>query len=279
MNQPAALLDCRSLPAYCAGHVAGATSLPATELFERMHELPQRHLPLALCGDTESLSIARHFLLDRGFLLGDETLWTDTLAQALATEGRLETGPHSRRLWQPSPLLRYFVEELLPQHPPSLRQGVDIACGSGRDLVFMAMHGWAMLGVDDSADALQRAQALARHHGVHVEALQLDLEKHDQPLAGHKALQPGRAGLVSVFRYLHRPLLPQLRELLAPGGFIVYQTFMQGCEKIGSPRNPRFLLQPGELADAFAGFTILLDDICHLQDGRPVSAFIARKPS
>ena len=51
---------------------------------------------------------------------------------------------------------------------------------------------------------------------------------------------------------------------------------MQGSEQFGSPRNPNFLLKPGELAQVFAGAEILLDAVETLDDGRPVSAFIAR---
>ena len=53
---------------------------------------------------------------------------------------------------------------------------------------------------------------------------------------------------------------------------------MEGCEKtaVGRPRNPDFLLKPGELAGIFAGFRVLLDEIEVLEDGRSVSAFIAK---
>jgi hypothetical protein len=66
--------------------------------------------------------------------------------------------------------------------------------------------------------------------------------------------------------------------LLAPGGVLLYQTFMQGSEQFGSPRNPNYLLRPHELAQTFAGLTILLDEVEYLEDGRPLSAFIARRP-
>jgi hypothetical protein len=79
-----------------------------------------------------------------------------------------------------------------------------------------------------------------------------------------------------VARYLHRPLFPWIKRLLKPGGIIIYQTFMQGCEKFGSPRNPNFLLKPGELREIFMGAEIWLDEVEELEDGRPVAAFIAK---
>jgi hypothetical protein len=54
-----------------------------------------------------------------------------------------------------------------------------------------------------------------------------------------------------VVNYLHRPLLPQLRGSLGPGGVLLYDTFAQGNELYGRPSNPDFLLAPGELL-AFA---------------------------
>lgn len=61
---------------------------------------------------------------------------------------------------------------------------------------------------------------------------------------------------VVVTNYLHRPLLPRLRESLAPGGVLIYETFMVGNERFGKPSNPRFLLRSGELLEAFKDLTV-----------------------
>ena len=44
---------------------------------------------------------------------------------------------------------------------------------------------------------------------------------------------------------------------LAPGGVLIYETFMAGNERFGRPSNPAFLLAPGELWAAFAGLHII----------------------
>jgi hypothetical protein len=44
-------------------------------------------------------------------------------------------------------------------------------------------------------------------------------------------------------------LLPYLRAALEPGGVVLYETFARGNEAHGRPRNPDFLLAPGELLD------------------------------
>jgi hypothetical protein len=62
---------------------------------------------------------------------------------------------------------------------------------------------------------------------------------------------------IVVANYLHRPLFPLLAESLAPGGILIYETFMQGNERYGKPSNPAFLLQPGELWRAFPGLHVI----------------------
>ena len=69
----------------------------------------------------------------------------------------------------------------------------------------------------------------------------MDLEGDDWPLAGQ-----AYAGIV-VTNYLWRARLPELLALLAPGGVLIYETFMQGNEAYGKPSSPKFLLAPGEL--------------------------------
>lgn len=55
---------------------------------------------------------------------------------------------------------------------------------------------------------------------------------------------------VVVTNYLHRPLFGPIVDTLAPGGVLLYETFMRGNERFGKPANPDFLLRPGELLEA-----------------------------
>ena len=56
-----------------------------------------------------------------------------------------------------------------------------------------------------------------------------------------------------VANYLHRPILPDIVAAVAAGGVLLYETFARGQERFGRPRDPEFLLEPGELLDAVAG--------------------------
>ena len=133
-----------------------------------------------------------------------------------------------------------WVERYVTHIP---RPGVvlDLACGSGRHTRLLAALGHAVLAVDRDPAALS---GLLGWPGVTAEAM--DLEGADWPLAGRRF-----SGIV-VTNYLWRPRLPDVLAMLAPGGVLIYETFMLGNEAYGKPSNPDFLLQPGELR-ALAG--------------------------
>ena len=64
----------------------------------------------------------------------------------------------------------------------------------------------------------------------------------------------GWADLVLCTMALHwmpdRPgAIREMSRALRPGGVLIYETFAAGNERYGRPRNPEFLLQPGELLE------------------------------
>ena len=124
---------------------------------------------------------------------------------------------------------------------PRIRAGgsvLDVACGGGRHARYLAAQGLAVLAADIDAAALE---GLAGIEGV--QTLLADLEGAPSPFSGRQF------DAVVVTRYLHRPLLGAMVDVLAPGGVLIYETFAAGNEQFGRPRNPEFLLQPGELLE------------------------------
>ena len=116
-----------------------------------------------------------------------------------------------------------------------------MACGSGRHARFLAHLGYSVTAVDREPQGIES-----------VRFIQADLEDGSPwPLPGERF-----QGVV-VTNYLHRPLFPQLKDALAPGGVLLYETFMQGNERYGKPSNPAFLLRPGELWQAFGGLQVI----------------------
>jgi SAM-dependent methyltransferase len=117
---------------------------------------------------------------------------------------------------------------------------LDVACGGGRHAAYFAERGFEVVAVDRDAQVIPG-----------VRFVQADLEDGSPwPLAGR------RFAAIVVANYLHRPLFPILNESLEQGGVLIYETFMLGNERYGKPSNPRFLLRPGELLQAFAGLTV-----------------------
>jgi len=120
---------------------------------------------------------------------------------------------------------------------------LDLACGAGRHARLFLERGCRVLAVDRDVSALADLR-----NNPHLEALEIDLERgSDYPLAGRLF------DAVVVVNYLHRPQLADLVNSVAPGGLLLYETFAAGNERFGRPRNPDFLLRPGELLDAVRG--------------------------
>ena len=115
---------------------------------------------------------------------------------------------------------------------------LDLAAGRGRHARYLAARGATVLAVDRDADALAEVSALP---GITTQVA--DLEGSAWPLG------EARFDAIVVVHYLHRPLLAHVRAALKPGGVLLYETFARGNEAYGRPRNPEFLLAPGELLD------------------------------
>ena len=129
---------------------------------------------------------------------------------------------------------------------PKGGQVLDLACGAGRHTRLFLGLGHPVLAVDRDTSWL--ADILATE-GLTVVAEDLEAAQDARPSGFANARFAG----VVVTNYLHRPLLPWIAAAVQPGGILVYETFAEGNERFGHPRNPDFLLRPGELLEAFGG--------------------------
>ena len=139
----------------------------------------------------------------------------------------------------PSPWVTRFAGLLRPGG-----QVLDLACGRGRHLRWLAAQGFAVTGVDRDAEAV----APLRELGDIVVA---DLEAAPWPLPGRRF-----DGIV-VTHYLWRPLWPDVLRALAAGGVLICETFADGQQQFGRPSRPEFLLRRGELLQVCAGLRIV----------------------
>ena len=157
---------------------------------------------------------------------------------------------------------------------PMLRRGgtvLDVACGQGRHVRWLAARGHAVTGIDRSETALAGLDGVA-------ETVLADIENDPWPLL--QAGQPRQFDAVVVTNYLWRPLLPTLAASVAPGGVLIYETFAAGNETVGRPANPDFLLQTGELLTRFAGWRVVAFEDGYLpQPERFVQRLCAVRPA
>jgi SAM-dependent methyltransferase len=166
----------------------------------------------------------------------------------------------------PSP----WVVRFAGQTPPS--GGIlDVACGSGRHSRLFAGLGHPVTAVDRD---ISRLGGLADHGNTTV--VEADLEGD-----GAFPIETGGFAAVVVTNYLWRPLFGDLVQALAPGGLLIYETFAQGNERFGRPRNPDHLLRPGELLEVARehGLVVLAYEHGEISDPKPavVQRMCARK--
>ena len=141
------------------------------------------------------------------------------------------------------PLLIQAAEML----PPG--RALDLACGPGRHALYLARLGWRVTAVDSSAVAIGLLRA--RSAGLPIEDHLADLER------GQFAIRPDSYELICDFLYLQRNLFPQIREAVHTGGIFAGAIHLIQESCTASPRDPDFLLQPGELRSFFDGWKVL----------------------
>jgi len=249
-----------------------AVQIPYQELAERTHELPPASTLIQIA-DCEDAAVARDWLRAHG--RAAEIAERDEPARPPeGARASREPDDEIGRLWQPTE----FLERIEPQVRAGLggRPGrsLDLACGSGRDVVFLASRGWNAEGVDILPDALQRAEALATRCRAALHRAAFRCADLTRIAAG----DAGAFQLVTMFRYLDRERLPALLECVSPGGYFAVETFTTAHrERFGKPSRDAHLLKSGELPSLLAGMEIVL--IEEVETDRACTARgLARRP-
>jgi 2-polyprenyl-3-methyl-5-hydroxy-6-metoxy-1,4-benzoquinol methylase len=130
-------------------------------------------------------------------------------------------------------------------HAHLIRPGsrvLDLACGRGRHSIAAARLGARVLAIDRDMGKLADGRAGAIEGGLlAIEWRELDLEGPWPEL--------GTFDAVLVFNYLDRASMPRILRLVAPGGLLMMETFLEAQREAGwGPTSEEHLLRPGELA-------------------------------
>jgi SAM-dependent methyltransferase len=134
--------------------------------------------------------------------------------------------------------------------PPG--RALDLACGAGRNALWLAARGWEVVAIDGAAEAIRILQA----ENASVDARVLDLET-GEPLP----FEDESFDLVAILYYLHRPLFAEARRVVKRGGLVVCAVKMTGT----------YRANPDELAQHFDGFEVL-----HSSEGE-IAELVARR--
>ena len=148
------------------------------------------------------------------------------------------------------------------------RRALDLACGEGRNSIYLAQNGFEVTAVDISGLGLERGRKRALELGVSVDFIQADLDRWRPPGSYH---------LILNFNFLMRPLIPWMLESLSPGGVVVMETILDAPGLQGNHRKD-YLLQPGELERLFGGYSgrvLLLEEDSSIET--PVARVLFQK--
>lgn len=166
----------------------------------------------------------------------------------------------------PTRLVVKLAEKLPAGH------AIDLACGAGRNALYLAEHGWTVAAVDGSQTAIYLLQSRAEARGLDIEAWVADL------MAADFALSPDAFDLVLIAYYLQRDLIAKAKAAVRPGGVVAAIVHTPEPGETTSEKRAA----PGELRRLFSGWEILWDyegpsrDPAHR---RPVAEIAAQRPA
>ena len=159
---------------------------------------------------------------------------------------------------------RTYPSELLIKWLPRLPRGraLDVACGAGRNALYLAEEGYEVDAIDISNVALERLQEMAKTHGLDVSCVQTDLETDPLPAQ--------RYDLIVLVRYTSSALITRLLPLLSDAGHFVCEEHLETDADVIGPTDPAFRVAPEELLTLAAGLRVLYykEAIVEDPDGR-----------
>ena len=158
-----------------------------------------------------------------------------------------------------------FLQEIIDSDHWTIAPGeaLDVACGKGRNALFLASRGFRVTAIDISLVGLEHGRERAKANSLSITWQQADLE--DLQVAA------GEYDLIVNINYLQRSLMPRLKGALKPGGHVIFDTYLIDQRAVGHPKNPDYLLNHNELLEHFRDFRVLLYREGKFSDGAEAS--------
>ncbi len=161
-----------------------------------------------------------------------------------------------------------LVVEVAQKHAPGT--AIDLACGAGRNALYLAERGWAVTAVDGSERAIELVQLRSAERGLRVHTRVADLT------APNFTMPPDAFDFILIAYYLQRDLFAKVKAAVRPGGVIAAIAHTPEPGEEWSEKRAR----PGELREFFNGWELLWEyegpsrDPAHR---RPVAEIVARR--
>lgn len=153
---------------------------------------------------------------------------------------RYRSGEHAFET--PPPLVVRIAEKL----PPG--QALDLACGAGRNALYLAERGWRVTAVDGSKVAIELTRHRSAQRRLTVDARIADLEQ------GEFAIEPGAFDLICDCYYMQRDLFPGMKAGVRSGGVVISIVHLADADH---PQGTERFAYPGELRAFFEGWKVL----------------------
>lgn len=142
--------------------------------------------------------------------------------------------------------------KILVKWEPNLPTGraLDVACGTGRNSIFLAEKGYKVDALDFSREALEIGRKRAREKGLEVNWIEANLNEYK--------LDPEIYDLVMISFFYLQENFAKVKNSLRTGGYIIYEHHIttNGPAQHG-PKNPDFRFDSNELIERFMEFQIL----------------------
>jgi 2-polyprenyl-3-methyl-5-hydroxy-6-metoxy-1,4-benzoquinol methylase len=136
---------------------------------------------------------------------------------------------------KPSTFLLREIETLQRLSPGN--RALDIACGEGRNSIYLAQHGFLVTALDISDIGIVKAFQRAEEERVQIDFQRVDLDEYKFT---------DQFDLIIIFNFLQRELIPKASQALSPGGLLIIDTILESPELLAL-HNPAYLLRRGEL--------------------------------
>jgi len=165
-----------------------------------------------------------------------------------------------------------LLTEWLVDRPPG--RALDLACGTGRNALYLAEKGQDVTAVDISPQAIALAEDLAREKGLKINWIVADLDNY--------AIQGQYDLIVISFFSINRTMVSPIIKALEKGGILLYENHMLAPASVEDEAHKhRFHFQPGELRQLFGGLSTIRYEEHQVdrEGGRPayVASLVAQK--